>query len=120
MARVERESHPCPPTGAGRFGSTLIHPTVGPRAGPSSSATPMTAAPISEKPATGIEPTFHWSGARMVGPAGQGHDVMADPGNRINHTDRQAILLQDRPLFDVNLNPSLDVGPGRLPGCAAG
>ena len=39
---------------------------------------------------------------------------MADPGNRINHTDRQAILLQDRPLFDVNLNPEPSIGPGRL------
>jgi hypothetical protein len=66
-----------------------------------------------------VEPALHRPRACVVGAPGELDDVVSDRGDRVDDADRQPLVLEDRALLDVQLDPGVDVvacGLGICPG----
>ena len=70
------------------------------------------------EPGHRVETAAHRARTGVIGAPDELDDVVRDRGDRVDHADRQPLVLEDRPLLDVQLDPGADVvarGLGDLP-----
>src|SRR5262249_15706483 len=65
-----------------------------------------------------VTATVHWGAAGMVGPSVEGRNETSGPGDASDETDRAIVVLEQRALFDMQLDVDSHVGwaPARLDG----